>query len=203
MPDLPAIARPPGIARPQPTWAGDQARRAGQNPSTSLGFRLVSGSLQVAASPCWPPARRAYASERSWPFPTLFLQSLRRRLEPYPAMSPWCSCSFFPRRQRPHVRRQTFGTPNILPIMQLQPGIYSRGCSHSLMFRLPRSLDSQVAPTAEALSLQGGRAVYTTHSSGSYLPRDVVSLRIRHKQLIWLDFHQLDCSVVGCSEALK
>jgi hypothetical protein len=35
-----------------------------------------------------------------------------------------------------------------LPIMQLQPGIEFRGCSHSLMFRLPRSLDHQVAPTA-------------------------------------------------------
>jgi len=29
----------------------------------------------------------------------------------------------------------------------------------------------------------------------------VVSLRIRHGQLIRLDFHQLDCSLVGCSDA--
>jgi hypothetical protein len=65
------------------------------------------------------------------------------------------------------------------------------------MFRLPRSLDPQVAPTAEAQSLQGSRAVYTTHSSVGYLPRDVASLRIRHEQLIRLDFHQLDCSLVG------
>ena len=35
-----------------------------------------------------------------------------------------------------------------IPIMQLQPGIEFRGCSHSVMFRLPRSLDPQVAPTA-------------------------------------------------------
>jgi hypothetical protein len=28
----------------------------------------------------------------------------------------------------------------------------------------------------------------------------VVSLRIRHEQLIRLDFHQLDCSLVGCSD---
>ena len=55
------------------------------------------------------------------------------------------------------------------------------------MFKLPRSLDPQVAPTAEVLTLQGGRAVYTTHSSVGYLPRDVVSLRIRHGQLIRLD----------------
>ena len=70
------------------------------------------------------------------------------------------------------------------------------------MFRLPRSLGPQVAPTAEALSPQSGRAVYTTHSSVGYLPRDVASLRIRHEQLIRLDFHQLDCSLVGCSDAL-
>jgi len=84
--------------------------------------------------------------------------------------------------------------------MQLQPGYIFRGCSHSLMFRLPRSLDPQVAPTAEVLTLQGGRAVYTTHSSVGYLPRDVASLRIRHEQLIRLDFHQQDCSLVGRSD---
>ena len=66
--------------------------------------------------------------------------------------------------------------------------------------QVPRSLDPQVAPTAEVLTLQVGRAVYTTHSSVGYLPRDVASLRIRHEQLIQLDFHQLDCSLVGCSD---
>ena len=68
------------------------------------------------------------------------------------------------------------------------------------MFRLPRSLDPQVAPTAEAQSLQGGRAVYTTHSPVGYLPRDVASLRIRHEQLIRRDFHPLDCGLVGRSD---
>ena len=68
------------------------------------------------------------------------------------------------------------------------------------MFRLPCSLDPQVAPTAMAQSPQGSRAVYTTHSSVGYLPRDVVSLRIRHGHLIRLNFHQLDCSLVGRSD---
>ncbi len=81
--------------------------------------------------------------------------------------------------------------------MQLQQGILFRDCSHSFMFRPPCSLDPQVAPTAEALSLQGGRAVYTKHSPVGYLPRDVASLRIRHKQLIRRDFHPLDCGLVG------
>ncbi len=57
----------------------------------------------------------------------------------------------------------------------------------------------QVAPTAKA-KLQGSQAVYTTHSPVGYLPRGVVSLRIRHEHLIRLDFHQLDCSLVGCSD---
>ena len=68
------------------------------------------------------------------------------------------------------------------------------------MFRLPRSIDPQVAPTAEAQVFRAARAVYTTHSPVGYLPRDVASLRIRHEQLIRLDFHQLDCSLVGCSD---
>ncbi len=85
-----------------------------------------------------------------WSFPTLSLQSLRRCLDPYPAVSSWCTCSLLPRGQRPHLRRHRFGTPKIFPAMQLQQGIYSRGCSHFIMFRLPRSLDPQVAPTAEA-----------------------------------------------------
>ena len=66
------------------------------------------------------------------------------------------------------------------------------------MFWLPYSLDPQIAPTAVVLP-QGSRAVYTTHSSVGCLPRDVVSLRIRHEQLIRLDFHQLDCGLVGRS----
>jgi hypothetical protein len=87
--------------------------------------------------------------------------------------------------------------------MQLQLGIQFRGCSHSFMFRLPRSLDLQVAPTAEDQCLQGSQAVYTTHTPVGYLPRDVASLRIRHEQLIRLDFHQLDCSLVGRSNLLS
>ncbi len=110
----------------------------------------------------------------SWPFPTLSLQSLRRCLDPYPVVSPWCSGSLLPKGQRPHDRRQSFGTPNMFPIMQLQPGIYSRlrfdkltalslsKGSHSFMFRLPRSLDPPVAPTAE---------VQHFRAAGSFTPR--------------------------------
>jgi hypothetical protein len=52
-----------------------------------------------------------------------------------------------------------------------------RGCSHAVMFRLPHLLDPQVAPTAEARSPLGSRAVYTTPCTCGYPPRTVVSLR--------------------------
>ena len=78
------------------------------------------------------------------------------------------------------IRRSARQMP---PAMQLQQGKIFRGCSNSLMFRLPRSLDPPVAPTAEAQSPQGGRAVYTTHRSVGYLPRDVASLRVRPRAI--------------------
>ena len=137
-----------------------------------------------------------------WPFPILSLQSLRRCLDPYPAVSPRCSCSLLPRGQRPHIQRHTFGTLNNT-CNATSTGIAFRGCSHSLMFRLPRLLAPQVAPTAGVPRLQSSRDVYTTHSPVGYLPRDVASLRIRHEQLIRLDFHQLDCSLVGRSDVVS
>src|SRR5438132_6774938 len=51
-----------------------------------------------------------------------------------------------------------------------------RGCSHSVMFRLPHLLGPQVAPTAEALSLLGSRAVYATQRTCGYPTRTVVLL---------------------------
>jgi hypothetical protein len=69
------------------------------------------------------------------------------------------------------------------------------------MFRLPYLLDPQVAPTV-SLNVIGSRAVYTTHSSVGYLPRDVASLRARHEQLTRLDFHQLEHGLVGRSRSL-
>ena len=117
--------------------------------------------------------------------------------------TPWCPSGAFARffpKNNGLTSDVTSSAHQTIPVMQLQQGDLFRGCSHSLMFRLPRSLDPQVAPTAEALSLQGGQAVYTTHSSVGYLPRDVASLRVRHEQLTRLDFHQLDCSLVGCSD---
>src|SRR4051812_30330339 len=56
-------------------------------------------SLQVAAIPCW-----------SWDLPDIIPESLWRRLDPYPAVSPGCIHPFLPRGCRPHVTGKTFGT---------------------------------------------------------------------------------------------
>jgi hypothetical protein len=108
-PDLPAIASPPGIARLQPRRTGAQARppakrseadgRAKSPPPPSAFASLVGLCRLLPA-----PAGR-------WPFPTLSLQSLRRCLDPYPAVSFRCTCSLLPRRRRPHLGRHKFDTP--------------------------------------------------------------------------------------------
>jgi hypothetical protein len=51
--------------------------------------------------------------------------------------------------------------------------------------------------------LLGGQAVYTTHRPDGYPFRDVASLRVQHGQLTRLDFHQLDCGLVGCSSHIR
>ena len=45
-----------------------------------------------------------------WPIPALSPQSLYRRLDPYPAVSLWCVCSFLPTGPRPHLTVHRFGT---------------------------------------------------------------------------------------------
>ena len=90
-----------------------------------------------------------------WPFPALSLQSLYRCLDPYPAVLLRCTCSFLPEEHRPHVRSETFGTPTYSHIAT-SVGHAFRGCSHSVMFRLPCSLGPQVAPTAEKLLRAAG-----------------------------------------------
>jgi hypothetical protein len=49
--------------------------------------------------------------------------------------------------RRPHLSLEKFGTRNV-PCNATSTGGVFRGCSHSLMFRLPHSLGSPVAPTA-------------------------------------------------------
>ena len=133
-----------------------------------------------------------------WPFPTLSLRSLRRRSDPYPAALPGCACPLLRQGHRPHPTRDGFGA-RIYPHTATSVGTQFRGCSHSFTFGLLRSLGPQVAPTAAARTLLGGRAFHTTHRPAGHPNQDVASLHARHGQLAWLDSHQLDRSLVGCS----
>jgi hypothetical protein len=135
-------------------------------------------------------------------FPSLSPQSLHRRLDPYPAVPSWCSYPFLSRRQRPRILGNALGTPKH-PCNAASTGNRFRGCSHSLMFRLPCSLGLPAAPTAGSRSTPGGQAIYTTQNSVGCLPRAVASLRVRSGQLTRLDFHQLDCGLDGCSSRVR
>jgi len=68
---------------------------------------------------------------------------------PTPRCPPGAFTRFFPRDNGLRSDVTPSAHRKIFPAMQLQQGIISQGCSHSVMFRLPRSLDPQVAPTAE------------------------------------------------------
>ena len=81
-----------------------------------------------------------------WPFPTLSPRSLHGCLDPYPAVFPRCFCLFLPGEHRPHLSSKKFGTLTF-PCNATSTGGIFRGCSHSIIFRLLRLLDSLVAPT--------------------------------------------------------
>lgn len=89
-------------------------------------------SQPLGFSPRSPGLRRfsPVPAER-WPFPTLSLQSLRRRLDPYPAAFLECVYPFLLQELRPHVTGNTFGT-RAGPCNATATGHVSRGCSHSL-----------------------------------------------------------------------
>ena len=64
--------------------------------------------------------------------------------------------------------RETRSAHESIPARQFPQGAVFRGCSHSIIFRLLRSLGPQAAPTATVPNPLGGRAVYTTHRPGGY-----------------------------------
>ena len=75
--------------------------------------------------------------------------------------------SFHLEGHRPHLRGNRFSTLSNRRYAT-STTVFFRGCSHSLMFRLPYLLGHQVAPTAAALHPQGSQAVYTTQDSRRY-----------------------------------
>jgi hypothetical protein len=106
---------------------------------------------------------------RGW-FPTLSPQAVHRRLDPYPAAISRCPYPFLPARHRPHVSLNTFGSRNY-PCKATATGCGLRGCSHSVMCRLPCLLAPQVAPTAVACA--SGQA-------GTFTPRNEPEVTLRN-----------------------
>ncbi len=66
--------------------------------------------------------------------------------------------------------RLTRSARETIPVMQRQQGQIYRGCSHSVMFRLPCSLGPQIAPTA----VNGHRA------AGPFTPRNGPEVTLRN-----------------------
>ena len=109
-------------------------------------------SRSLSLSPCaTSPCRLLRTPAGSWPFPTLSPQSFYGCLDPYPAALIRCTRSFLPGRHRPHLSLNRFGAQELHHDSNFYDGPRFRGCSHSLMFRLPYLLGLQVAPTSIAL----------------------------------------------------
>ncbi len=186
-PSPPWGVTPPRVAAPLPRPAlPGPSRYYGLMRQTSTLSRpmhcgLVRESLQVAACPCWEEALPDVISSIS----VEVLGPVPRRASsvPLPVSSRRTSAS--PYMQE--VRRAE--TPAMIATSMANR---FRGCSHSMMFRLPHLLGPQVAPTVEAQSLLGSRAVYATQRTCGYPSRTVVSLRACIGQLARRDFHPLD-----------
>jgi len=170
-PSPPWGVTPPRVASPLPRPAlPGPSRSYGLMRQTSTLSRpmhcgLVRASLQVAVSPCWEEALPDVISSIS----VEVLGPVPRRASAVPL---------------PVSSRRTAASPYVQEVRRAEtPAMMAtsmtnrfRGCSHSVMFRLPHLLGPQVAPTAEALSLLGSRAVYATQRTCGYPTRTVVSL---------------------------
>jgi hypothetical protein len=171
-PSPPWGVTPPRVvfSQPRPALPGPR-RYSGLMRQTSPLSRptlcgLVRESLQVAVCPCWeevlPDVVSSISVEVLGPVPR------RASAVPLPVSSRRASASPYMqevRRAETPARLATSLTNRF------------RGCSHSVMFRLPHLLGPQVAPTVEAQGLLGSRAVYTTQRTRGYPSRTVVSLR--------------------------
>ena len=108
-----------------------------QNPLPGFACHYSDESSQVAVSPCWEMA-----------LPNVISVIFVKVLVPIPrgvslVHSTVSSQRTSASRQAWHVRHT-----QTTPVMQFQLGILFRGCSNSLMFKLPYSLGPPITPTA-------------------------------------------------------
>ena len=114
-----ALSEPPSAQSPF-AWLGCYPHQGNVQRRLSGRYSTFIAHTGSCASPITSPFFRITYEEslcRLLPtpaghrtFPTLSLQSLCRRLDPYPAVFLRCLCPFLPGGLRPHVTGNTFGT---------------------------------------------------------------------------------------------
>ena len=146
-PSPPWGVTPPRVVcpRPRPVLPGPP-RYYGLMRQTSTLSRpmhcgLVRASLQVAVCPCWEKV-----------FPDVISSICVEVLGPVPRRAPSVHLPVSSRRTSASPYMQEVRRAETPAMMATAMTNRFRGCSHSLMFRLPHLLDPQVAPTAEALA---------------------------------------------------
>jgi len=134
------------------------------NSSLPISVSLDGRSLQVAVSPCWKMA-----------LPDVISTVCVKALGPIPRRVPVDLSVWTPllsaqalsiAGHRPHFNLEKFGTRET-PCNATSTGGVFRGCSHSLMFRLPYLLGPPVAPTAVTSTGLPGRL---HHAMNMWLP---------------------------------
>jgi hypothetical protein len=171
-PSPPEGVTPPRVVFPRPRpvlpgphrYYGLMRQTSPLSPPTHDG--LVGESVQVAACPCWDEA-----------LPDVISSICVEVLGPVPRHAPSVHLPVSSRRTSASPYMQEVRRADTPAMIATAMTHRFRGCSHSLMFRLPHLLGPQIAPTAEALCLLGSRAVYATQRTCGYPPRTVVSLR--------------------------
>ena len=133
-----------------------------------------------------------------WSFPTLSLQSLHRRLDPYPGMPLGCARPFLPRACQPQHSDTHFGSSTLPPQCNFHGEFFSR--RQSFRYVQAPIVVSPPGCTYRSGSKSCGQPGRLHHAMDWKSPsRTVVSLHDRIGQLSWRGFHPLDCSLVGCS----
>ena len=182
----------PSRSRLQAAWAG--VTRPSSLLRTHAPDRDAPWAFALARSLGLRRLLRAPAANR--PFPTLSLQSLSRRLDPYPAVMSRCFSSFLPKTQRPHITRDTFGSPDN-PCMATSAGGLISGLQSFAHVQAPRLARP---PGCSRRFIAEERLGRLHHASLGWLPAPRCGIATCvNEQFTRLDFHQLDCSLVGCS----
>ena len=177
--------------------------------TSSAGITLPSSLIRTHAPVLNPPTayghslgRRVFAGCRQsllgvGPSRRYLCESFPTCLDPYPG----CSCGALARSFPQDIGLPSVRTRSALGNTRTATSVRTqfRGCSHSLMFRLPYLLGPLIAPTITC-TMHVRRLGLIRHAEPGLLPpQAVASLRARFGQLARLDLHQLDDSLVGCS----